>query len=66
MGKIAHPKDAVLEILKRLQASIADVRNTQVEMRCDIRDLITNNVRILSMIADTVKAKANGTRGSAA
>jgi hypothetical protein len=54
----------VLEILKRFRGSIADVRNTQVDMRRDVRDLKTNNVRILSLIGDAVKAKANGARGS--
>jgi septal ring factor EnvC (AmiA/AmiB activator) len=58
MSKAAHPKDAVLEILKKLQGSIADVRNTQVDMRRDIRDLKTSNARILSMIGEMVKAEA--------
>lgn len=58
MSRAAHPKDAVLEILKKLQGSIADVRNTQVDMRRDIRDLKTSNARILSMIGEMVKVEA--------
>ncbi len=59
MSKAPHPKDAVLEILKKLQSGLADVRNTQVDMRRDIRDLKTSNARILSMIGEMVKAEAN-------
>jgi hypothetical protein len=65
MSRAAHPKDAVLEILKKLQGSIADVRNTQVDMRRDIRDLKTSAIRILSMIGEMVKAEAPGTQGAA-
>jgi hypothetical protein len=58
MSRAAHPKDAVLEILKKLQGSIADVRNTQVDIRRDVRDLKTSNARILSMIGEMVKVEA--------
>jgi hypothetical protein len=64
MRKVAYPKDAMLEILKRLQDTIADVRNTQVDMRRDVRDLKTSNARILSMIGGSIKAEPNGQRGS--
>lgn len=59
MSKAAHPKDAVLEILKKIQGSLADVRNAQVDMRRDIRDLKSSNARILGMTGEMVKAHAN-------
>ena len=58
MSKTA-PKDAVLEMLKKIQGSLADVRNAQVDMRRDIRDLKSSNVRILGMIGEMVKAHAS-------
>jgi hypothetical protein len=59
MGKAAPTKDAVLEILKKIQGSLADVRNAQVDMRRDIRDLKSSNARILGMIGEMVKAHAS-------
>ncbi len=50
MSKSAHAKDAVLEILKKIQGSLADLRNGQADMRRDIRDLKSSNARILGMI----------------
>jgi hypothetical protein len=44
--------DAVLEILKKIQGSLADLRNGQADMRRDIRDLTSSNARILGIIAD--------------
>ena len=60
MTKAAHPKDAVLEILMKLQGRIADVRNTQVDTRRDIRDLKISNSRILSMISEMTRVEAHG------
>jgi hypothetical protein len=50
MSKSAHAKDAVLEILKKIQGSLADLRNGQVDMRRDIHDLKSSNARTLGMI----------------
>ena len=58
MSKVAHPKDAVLEILKKIQESLANVRSAQVDMRRDIRDLKSSNARILGMTGEMVKAHA--------
>jgi predicted nuclease with TOPRIM domain len=50
--------DAVLEILKKIQGSLAALRNGQADMRRDIRDLKSSNARILGMIGEMVKAHA--------
>jgi chromosome segregation ATPase len=52
-------RDAVPDILKKIQGSLADVRNMQVDMRRDIRDLKASNARILGMIGEMVKAHAS-------
>jgi BMFP domain-containing protein YqiC len=56
MSKAATPKDTVLEILKKIQASQADMRNALVDIRRDIRELKASNSRILTMIGEMVKA----------
>lgn len=38
MSKAAPTKHAVLGILKKIQGSLADVRNAQVDIRRDIRE----------------------------
>jgi hypothetical protein len=48
-----------LEILKKIQRSLADVRNAQFDMRRDIRELKSSNARILGMIGEMVKAHAS-------
>jgi hypothetical protein len=52
-------KDALLEILKKIQGSMADVRNAQVDTPRDMRDIKSSDVRILGMIGELVKAKSS-------
>ncbi len=59
MSKAAPTKDAVLEILKKIQGSLTDVRNAQVDMRRDIRELKSSNARMLGMIGEMVRAHAS-------
>jgi hypothetical protein len=40
------------------------VRHAQADVRCDIRDLITDNARILSLIGNTIKAEARDEPGA--
>ena len=56
MSKAAPTRDAVLEILKKIQGSLADMRNAQVDIRRDVRELKSSNARILGMIGEMVKA----------
>jgi predicted nuclease with TOPRIM domain len=58
MSKAAPPKDAVPKILQKIQDSLADMRNMQVDMRRDIRELKASNARILGMLGEVVKASA--------
>jgi hypothetical protein len=58
MNKSAS-KDAVLEILKKIQGSLADMRNAQVDTRRDVRELKSSNARILGMIGEMVKGHAS-------
>jgi chromosome segregation ATPase len=58
MSKAASTRDAVPKILQKVQDSLADVRNMQVDMRRDIRELKASSARILGMLGEVVKGSA--------
>lgn len=53
-----EPNNLVLEHLKKIQASLAEMRNTMADMRRDTRDVKASNAMILGMIGEMVKASA--------
>ncbi len=57
MSKSA-PKDAVLEILKKIQGSLADVRNAQADMRRDIRSMKDEIVSLRAIMGEFIKTDA--------
>lgn len=56
---IVSPDNKIIfDNLKKVQAGIADLRNGQVDMRRDIRDVKASNAMILGMMGEMVKAAA--------
>jgi hypothetical protein len=53
------PRDAVLDILKKIQGSQADMRNMLVDVRRDVRELKSSNARLLGLIGEMVKGHAS-------
>jgi hypothetical protein len=58
MSKATPTKDAVLEILKKIQAGLADVRNAQVDMRRDIRSMKDEIVSLRTIMGEFIKTDA--------
>jgi hypothetical protein len=58
MSKAAPTKDAVLEILKKIQGSLADVRNAQVDIRRDIRSMKDEIVSLRTIMGEFIKTDA--------
>ena len=52
------PKDAVLHILKKIQGSLTDLRNAQVDTRRDIRTMKDELVSLRTIMGEFIKADA--------